>query len=712
MEKESEKNLDKETESIYSSILYVADLPSETTNEDLSNLFQDYNFQFANLNNSKNNMAWAQVHLKNSYWANKARHELNGYVLKPSNSSNIALYKPIRICKYEGRGPNKEKNIKQSLLVKNIDINMTQKEFYNIFLEYGDIVSGKIEYDEKGVSKGFGYIYYYTEESAENAKKNLNGKSFFGKALEIVNLIPGKKNKSNNITLFVLNLPNDITEEKVREIFEKFGPISYISVKNKGFAYISYTNYDSASKCLNQMKANPISFPGLPNVVVKNSISKEEREANRNFISNNFNKNNFVVPNLNIQFNYLYINPDIKNDTDLDKEIRLFIKVIMLMDVSPKEVLVDFESMSGIAIFESYKDYNLFFNKYYEFCSKQPPPFECLPYDLPIINNDEQNKDQTSFPENTQLPITLNHEFNNFSKMQKGNDFFSNNNTGMPAQNNMNNNRNNYIPMKKSNRYQGINNNMKYKSYNNNSEQFNNNKNKYGNKNNNNTNKKTIIQRPNMQNNNQKLIFRQNYGNSYNININMNPNIAPPMNPFFHQQIMMHPNQNDPRFNNSGYNNMKNQFIPMNFHNNQNYLGMEQKNNGFQENNDYNYRNDNDEQKNDIDLIDQRNLQNLNPSQLLSQFNKPPKILYGPNMLNSKEQEDLINEIADSIYEIVYAKYPNEASKITGMIKEKGYEKMNMLLSKQEDLNEIIDKAYEMIQNSRNNNKNENEERK
>ena len=35
---------------------------------------------------------------------------------------------------------------------------MTQKEFYNIFLQYGDIVSGKIEYDESGISKGFGYI--------------------------------------------------------------------------------------------------------------------------------------------------------------------------------------------------------------------------------------------------------------------------------------------------------------------------------------------------------------------------------------------------------------------------------------------------------------------------------------------------------------------------------------------------------------------------
>ena len=43
-----------------------------------------------------------------------------------------------------------------------------------------------------------------------------------------------------------------------------------------------------------------------------------------------------------------------------------------------------------------------------------------------------------------------------------------------------------------------------------------------------------------------------------------------------------------------------------------------------------NFRNDlNDGQKNDIDLIDQRNLQNLNPSQLLSQFNKPPIKIQG-----------------------------------------------------------------------------------
>ena len=152
MENSSEQNIKKEIEEPYSNVLYVADLPNETTIDDLQKLFKDYHFHCATLNNFKHNQVWAQVYLE-----------------------------------------NKESNIKQSLLVKNIDSQMSQKEFYEKFLEYGDIVSGKIEYDENGISKGFGYIYYYTEESAENAKKNLSGKFFYGKALDIVNLIPGKK---------------------------------------------------------------------------------------------------------------------------------------------------------------------------------------------------------------------------------------------------------------------------------------------------------------------------------------------------------------------------------------------------------------------------------------------------------------------------------------------------------------------------------------
>ena len=709
MDNSSEKNIEKEPEEPYSNVLYVADLPNETTNEDLQKMFKDYHFHFTSLNNFKHNQVWAQVYLENKNWANKARHELNGYIIKPMNGANSMKGKPVRICKYEGKGQIRQTNIKQSLLIKNIDSQMSQKEFYQKFLECGDIVSGKIEYDENGISKGFGYIYYYNEESAEKAKLNLNGKYFYGKAIEIVNLIPGKKTKTNAITLFVLNIPSNITEKELMPIFEKFGPVTNISVNQRGFAYVSYMNFEGATKCLKQMKAEPFSFPGMPNIVVKNVSSKEERDANKNFVKSN-EAYNFGIKNLNIQFNLLYCDDEIKTDLDLDKQIRLFIKVVMLMDFSPKEVLIDFESMSGLVQFEKLKDYNLFLRKYHELCEKQYPSFECIPYNYPFPSEENQNQNNYMFNNMPMLygPKSMPPVQNSFNNNQAGvNNFKSMNYYSQSVNNPRNNNFQNFQNIPQGNK---INNNAHYpnmsippnisqNNINNNTKNYDSNNNNYngGNRNNNGTgnfnknrnynNRRQNYNNNNYNNNNQNNNRRNNQRNNYNNNNNNNKKyiIRPgdnidlsnmksvmlplyQMNPFMRPQMMPKPQWNR-------------NFQDMNQNNNNNYF------------NDIN-------KKNELDLAAQRNLEKLNPSQLLSQFNKPPINVY-ENMFDSKEQEEIRMEIADSIYEIAYAKYPTEASKITGMINEKGIEKMNMLLSKKEDLDEIIDRAYEMIINSK-----------
>ena len=728
MENSSEQNIKKEIEEPYSNVLYVADLPNETTIDDLQKLFKDYHFHCATLNNFKHNQIYAQVYLENKEWATKARHELNGHILKPMNGANsIKEGKPIRICKYEGRGQNRQSNIKQSLLVKNIDSQMSQKEFYEKFLEYGDIVSGKIEYDENGISKGFGYIYYYTEESAENAKKNLSGKFFYGKALDIVNLIPGKKNKSNAITLFVLNIPSNITEKDLSDIFEQFGPVSNISVNQKGFAYVSYTSFEAATQCLKELKENPITFPGLPNVVVKFASSKEERDANKHFIKNN-ESFNYGFRNLNVQFNSVYYNENIKTDLDLDHEIRLFIKVIMMQDFNPREVLIDLESFSGLVQFEKFHDYNLFFKKYHEYCEKQIPTFECLPYNFPFPTEENQNMNDNNMnmyynnmpmnygPESmrqTPGPFNYPHSENNFRNM--GNNKFM-----LP---NRNNNLQNFqsVSQGKYNNNMGPIPNMPYPqnfSLKNNNKIFNggnnNNNNGLGNvgKNNfiNNMNNLNISKNNKMQNynnnqnNNRPFNQRNNFSNNFNnrnnnFNNNNNNNrklIFRPGDNINLANMKMNMNMNMNNMNMLRLNQMNNIFMR------QQLMQMNQRNRNIQNMNNQNNHNDFGDmnQKNELDLFAQRNLETLNPSQLHSQFNKPPINVYA-NMLDSKEQEEIRMEIADSIYEIVYAKYPFEASKITGMINEKGIEKMNMLLSKKEDLDDIIDKAYEMIVNSK-----------
>jgi hypothetical protein len=282
------------------------------------------------------------------------------------------------------------------------------------------------------------------------------------------------------------------------------------------------------------------------------------------------------------------------------------------------------------------------------------------------FNNNYKNNNFQSFQN---IPQENDNNANPYPNLQYSQNFSQKNNNNNKYYNggNKNNGSGNFSK----NRY----NNYKRQNYNyNNNNQNNNNNRRYNQRNNysNNDNNNNNINNNN-NSNNRKYIIRP--GDNIDLS-NMKSamqNVYQMNNPFMRQQMMPKPQWN------------------------RNYQNMNQNNNNY-----FNEIN----KKNEIDLVAQRNLEKLNPSQLLSQFNKPPINVY-PNMLNSNEQEEIRMEIADSIYEIVYAKYPYEASKITGMINEKGIEKMNMLLSKKEDLDEIIEKAYEMIMKSRNNEKNE-----
>ena len=55
MENSPEQNIKKELEEPYSNVLYVADLPNETTIDDLQKFFENYHFHYASLNNFKLN---------------------------------------------------------------------------------------------------------------------------------------------------------------------------------------------------------------------------------------------------------------------------------------------------------------------------------------------------------------------------------------------------------------------------------------------------------------------------------------------------------------------------------------------------------------------------------------------------------------------------------------------------------------------------------
>ena len=60
------------------------------------------------------------------------------------------------------------------MLVRNLPKEMDQKALSDLFAKYGNIKSAKLEVFQDGLSRGFGYIQFETQESAEKAIKELN----------------------------------------------------------------------------------------------------------------------------------------------------------------------------------------------------------------------------------------------------------------------------------------------------------------------------------------------------------------------------------------------------------------------------------------------------------------------------------------------------------------------------------------------------------
>ena len=642
------KRTETEKEQFFSNILFVSDLPKETKCKDLENLFNKYHFLKASLNNSKNNNIYAQVILENESYADKARHELNGFFLIPETTNNDkSMGKPIRICKYESKLNISNTNVdfNRNLLIKDIDDNMSQKEFYNIFLKYGDISSAKIEYDENGKSKGYGYIYYYDVSSAEKAKLELNGKKFYEKKLEIVNCIPNINKKNvNNLTLFLINLPSNITKKEIKSIFDKYGDIINIKLTDKGYAYITFSEYESALKCIKDIKKNPILFSGLPEVVVKFAKTKEERSSYKQ-LNNNLKSFENYEDSCKIFFKLIKDDKDeIYNEIELEKNIRLFIKIIFVTEYIPKSVEINYNIKSGIVIFNNKKDFNVFLDKYKKYCIKNiKPMFLCIPYNqvktkynLNFINLNNYNYNNSSNSLNIEQ-INKNNLLNNNYNFDKNNNIFKINKNDIINKNLSNIALNGSITND---------NNLFSKDY-----QIN-----------------DLSNRQTPSYNQFELI--QNKNNFLNLNN---------MNNFFTNNNMILSNINNP------INNLNNNYINGNInirqlkYNNRyinNYqINPNQNNNLFKNTlNNKNYMNNN-KQLNYYSIKDFSNL----------------------DKNNKDNYEEIIIYLCDKIYNIVNKKYPDQAEKITGMIKDLGPKEIISLLLKPDILNETIEKAYKMI---------------
>lgn len=89
------------------------------------------------------------------------------------------------------------------------------------------------------------------------------------------------------IRLYVGNLPYDITEEKIREIFSPFGQVNTATIiinkfnnRSKGFGFVEFAEDASAREAIEKLNDSPV---GDRRIVVNEAKPREERPSNGGF---------------------------------------------------------------------------------------------------------------------------------------------------------------------------------------------------------------------------------------------------------------------------------------------------------------------------------------------------------------------------------------------------------------------------------------------
>ncbi|GAV61303.1 RRM_1 domain-containing protein/PABP domain-containing protein [Cephalotus follicularis] len=199
--------------------LYVGDLDFNVTDSQLYDLFnqigQVVSVRVCRDLSTRRSLGYGYVNYSNPQDAARALDVLNFASLNN---------KFIRIM-YSHRDPSIRKSGTGNIFIKNLDKAIDHKALHDTFSSFGNILSCKIATDTSGQSKGYGFVQYDNEESAQTAIDKLNGMLMNDKQVFVGHFLRKQerdsalnKTKFNNV--FVKNMSESTTDEDLKNTFD------------------------------------------------------------------------------------------------------------------------------------------------------------------------------------------------------------------------------------------------------------------------------------------------------------------------------------------------------------------------------------------------------------------------------------------------------------------------------------------------------------
>jgi len=264
-----------------SASLYVGDLTPEVTEALLFEIFNAVgpvaSVRVCRDAATRRSLGYAYV---NFHRVDDAERALN-----TMNFKNIRN-RPCRIM-WSHRDPSLRKSGQGNIFVNHLARQIDNKQLFDTFSLFGNILSCKVSTNSKRESLGYGFVHYETEEAARTAIERVDGKVIAGEKVS-VSMFQSKKERNGGAgakqtftNVFVKNLAGETTKEQFEQFFGKFGKITSSMITQtkddatKAFGFINFAAPEEAVAAIEQ--ANGAELNGKK-LFVSRAQKREERE--------------------------------------------------------------------------------------------------------------------------------------------------------------------------------------------------------------------------------------------------------------------------------------------------------------------------------------------------------------------------------------------------------------------------------------------------
>jgi RNA recognition motif-containing protein len=164
----------------------------------------------------------------------------------------------------------------KTLYVGNLYYEVTEDQLTRVFSRFGTISSVKVVFDNRGMSRGFGYVEYADTDAAQSAIDNLDMQVFEGRNLVVQFHRPRANAPARGVngefvvnppskTLFIGNMSFEMSDKDLNDLFRDIRNVVDVRVaidrrtgQPRGFAHADFLDVASATRARDVLKEKVI----------------------------------------------------------------------------------------------------------------------------------------------------------------------------------------------------------------------------------------------------------------------------------------------------------------------------------------------------------------------------------------------------------------------------------------------------------------------